>query len=107
MAPVVIGAVGALTSKLGKWLQQIPGITSEISVQRIATLGTATMLHSTLRLPGLWYRTQVLRSNTSVGIIYIFYIHSFFEYSFMKYFEDLNIEIDKNAHHYSSKSSKD
>ena len=29
---VMIGALGAVTPKLGEWLQQIPGITPEISV---------------------------------------------------------------------------
>ncbi|KAF7643082.1 hypothetical protein LDENG_00244990 [Lucifuga dentata] len=51
---VVIGALGAVTPKLGEWLQQIPGTTSEISVQKSAVLGTAKMLHRTLKLPGLW-----------------------------------------------------
>lgn len=30
--PGVIGALSAVTSKLGEWLQQIPGTTSETSV---------------------------------------------------------------------------
>ncbi len=33
VVPVVIGALGAVTPKLGEWLQQIPGKTSEVSVQ--------------------------------------------------------------------------
>uniref|UniRef100_A0A3P9D2Q4 Histone H4 n=1 Tax=Maylandia zebra TaxID=106582 RepID=A0A3P9D2Q4_9CICH len=45
---------GAVTPKLGEWLQQIPGITSEISVQKSAVLGTAEILRRTLKLPGLW-----------------------------------------------------
>ena len=52
--PVVIGALGAVTPKLGEWLQQIPGRTSEISVQKSALLGTAKILRRTLKLPGLW-----------------------------------------------------
>lgn len=31
---VVIGARGTVTPKLGEWLQQIPGMTCEISVQK-------------------------------------------------------------------------
>ncbi|XP_076744288.1 uncharacterized protein LOC143420307 [Maylandia zebra] len=54
VVPVVIGALGAVTPKLGEWLQQIPGITSEISVQKSAVLGTAKILRRTLKLPGLW-----------------------------------------------------
>ena len=54
MVPVVIGALGAVTPKLREWLQQIPGRTSEISVQKSALLGTAKILRRTLKLPGLW-----------------------------------------------------
>ncbi|CAI5636064.1 unnamed protein product [Oreochromis niloticus] len=54
VVPVVIGALGAVTPKLGEWLQQIPGTTSEISVQKSAVLGTAKILRRTLKLPGLW-----------------------------------------------------
>ena len=53
MVPIVIGALGAVTSKLGEWLQQIRGITTEISVQKSIVLGTAKFLHRTLRLPDL------------------------------------------------------
>lgn len=34
VVPVVIGAVVAVMPKLEEWLQQIPGITSEIYVQK-------------------------------------------------------------------------
>ena len=54
VVPVVIGPLGAVTHKLGEWLQQIPGTTSEVSVQKSAVLGTAKILHRTLKLPGLW-----------------------------------------------------
>ncbi|TWW57300.1 hypothetical protein D4764_07G0000190, partial [Takifugu flavidus] len=54
VVPVVIGTLGAVTPNLSRWLQQIPGTTSEISVQKSAVLGTAKVLHRTLRLPGLW-----------------------------------------------------
>ena len=54
VVPVVIGTLGAATPKLGGWLQQIPGTTSEISFQRFALLGAAKILRRTLRLPGLW-----------------------------------------------------
>ncbi len=54
VVPVVIGALGAVTPKLGEWLQQIPGKTSEVSVQKSAVLGTAKILRRTLKLPGLW-----------------------------------------------------
>ena len=44
VVPVVVGALGAVTPKLGEWLQQIPGTTSETSVQKSAVLGTAKTL---------------------------------------------------------------
>ncbi|XP_024121103.1 uncharacterized protein LOC112142083 [Oryzias melastigma] len=44
VVPVVIGALGAVTSKLEEWLQQIPGKTSDISVQKRAELGAAKIL---------------------------------------------------------------
>ena len=56
VVPVVIGALGAVTHKLGEWLQQIPGTTSEVSVQKSTVLGTAKILHRTLKLPGLLER---------------------------------------------------
>jgi len=40
-----------VTPKLGEWLQQIPG-TSVISAQKSAVLGTAKILHSTLKHTG-------------------------------------------------------
>ena len=46
VVPVVNGQLGAVTSKLGKWLQQIPGTTLEISVQKSTVLGTAKMSFS-------------------------------------------------------------
>ena len=54
VVPVVVGALGAVTPKLEEWLQQIPGNTSDISVQKSAVLGTAKILRRTLKLPGLW-----------------------------------------------------
>ncbi|TWW59309.1 hypothetical protein D4764_06G0008390 [Takifugu flavidus] len=54
VVPVVIGALGAVTPNLSRWLQQIPGTTPEISVQTSAVLGTAKILRRTLRLPSLW-----------------------------------------------------
>ena len=54
MVPIVIRALGAVTPKLDWWLQQIPGTTSEISVQKSAILGAAKILCRTLRFPGLW-----------------------------------------------------
>ncbi|TWW65014.1 hypothetical protein D4764_22G0006610 [Takifugu flavidus] len=54
VVPVVIGTLGAVTPNLSRWLQQIAGTTSEISVQKSAVLGTAKILWRTLRLPGLW-----------------------------------------------------
>ncbi|KAF7654704.1 hypothetical protein LDENG_00066000, partial [Lucifuga dentata] len=41
VVPVVTGALRAVTPKLGEWLQEIPGTTSEVSVQKSAVLGTA------------------------------------------------------------------
>ncbi|CAK6975403.1 hypothetical protein D4764_15G0008790, partial [Scomber scombrus] len=50
VVPVVIGALGAMTHKLEEWLQQTPGTTSEVSVQKSAVLGTAKILRTTLKL---------------------------------------------------------
>lgn len=44
VAPVVLGALSAMISKLGEWLQQIPGMTSEIFVQKSTVLGTPKIL---------------------------------------------------------------
>lgn len=49
---VGIGALSAVTPKLGEWLLQIPGTTSEISVQKRPVLGTAKLLCRTLSLSG-------------------------------------------------------
>ena len=57
VVPVVVGALGAVTPKLGEWLQQIPGTTTEASVQKSAVLGTAKILHRTLKLSGVCWRT--------------------------------------------------
>lgn len=46
---VAIGTLGAVIPKLGEWIQQIPGTTSEISVQKRAILGAAKILRRTLR----------------------------------------------------------
>ncbi|TWW72943.1 hypothetical protein D4764_15G0003370 [Takifugu flavidus] len=54
VVPVVIGTLVAVTPKLSRWLQQIPGTTSEISIQKSAVRGTAKILRRSLRLPGLW-----------------------------------------------------
>ncbi|XP_078022977.1 uncharacterized protein LOC144462717 [Epinephelus lanceolatus] len=54
VVPVVVGALRAMTPRLGEWLRQIPGITSEASVQKCEVLGTAKILCRTLKLPGLW-----------------------------------------------------
>ena len=55
VVPVVIGALGAVTPKLEEWLQQIPGTTSELSVQKSAVLKTAKILRRTLKLPDLFF----------------------------------------------------
>ena len=54
VVPVVIGALGAVTAKREERLQQTPGTTSELSVQKSAVPGTAKILPTTLQLPGLW-----------------------------------------------------
>ncbi|XP_078017068.1 uncharacterized protein LOC144458442 [Epinephelus lanceolatus] len=54
VVPVVVGALGAVTPKLGEWLWQIPGTTSEASVQKCAVLETAKILCRILKLRGLW-----------------------------------------------------
>lgn len=51
-----IGAFGAVTLYLGEWLQQTPGMTSELSIQKALVLGTVTILCRALNLLGLWYR---------------------------------------------------
>ena len=52
VVPVVIGALKAVTTKVGEWLRQIPGITSAISVHKSTILGTVKILRRTLRLSG-------------------------------------------------------
>lgn len=44
--PVVIRAQGAVTDKLGEWLQKISRATSEVSVQKSATIEAAESLNS-------------------------------------------------------------
>lgn len=51
--PTVIGARGAMTPILEKWLQQIHTEISDIFVQKSTVLGTARLLHRTLKLLGL------------------------------------------------------
>ena len=41
---MVIGDLRAVTPEMGEWLQQIPGITSEIIVEKSTILGTAEIL---------------------------------------------------------------
>ena len=53
VVPIVFGALGAVTLKLGGWLEQVPGTIHEISIHKIPLLGTGKILHRTLRLPGL------------------------------------------------------
>lgn len=53
---VPVGAVGAITPKLKERLQQIPGTTSELTVQKRALLETGKNLHITLKLPGPCWR---------------------------------------------------
>ena len=50
VVPVVIGALGAVTPKLGEWLKQISEITLETTVQRSKIVGKAKVLCRTLRL---------------------------------------------------------
>ena len=54
VVPVVIGALGPVTPRLEEWLQQIPGTTSELSVQKSAVLRITKILRRTHKLPGLW-----------------------------------------------------
>lgn len=53
VVPSVIGALDVDTHKLEEWCQQIPGTTTENSVQRCAISGTAKILNKTLKVPGL------------------------------------------------------
>ena len=52
--PVVVGALGALTSTHEQWLSEIPGEQDSNIIQKSALLGTAKILRRTLKLPGLW-----------------------------------------------------
>lgn len=52
MVLVVTGALRTATPKLGEWHQQIPGATTEISVQKSAVIGTAQILCRTLKVQG-------------------------------------------------------
>ena len=53
VGPVRIGVLWAVTSELGEWLHQIPGITPEISDQWSTILKTNKILLRTLGLQGL------------------------------------------------------
>uniref|UniRef100_A0A3Q0S451 Immunoglobulin V-set domain-containing protein n=1 Tax=Amphilophus citrinellus TaxID=61819 RepID=A0A3Q0S451_AMPCI len=80
VVPVVIGTLGAVTPKLGERLQQIPGTTSEISVQKSAILGTAKILRRTLTLPGLCIIMIVEWSRADLGLTYVLlYRHEQFD----------------------------
>ena len=50
LVSVVIGEPGPVIPKLGERLQQIPGITLDITVQKRAIPGITKILHRTLRL---------------------------------------------------------
>lgn len=56
--PWKAGEVPAVTGALGAVAQQIPGETSDVSVQKSTVLGTAATLRRTLNLPGLQWRTR-------------------------------------------------
>lgn len=51
VVPMMIRVLGAVTHKLGEWLQQTPGTTSEVSVQRSPILQTAKILRRAHRGP--------------------------------------------------------
>ncbi|KAF7670308.1 hypothetical protein LDENG_00271880, partial [Lucifuga dentata] len=51
VVPVIIVALGAVTPKLGEWVQENPGTTFEVSVQKSAVLGTEP---SNSQAFGLW-----------------------------------------------------
>uniref|UniRef100_A0A3B3HDB2 HAT C-terminal dimerisation domain-containing protein n=1 Tax=Oryzias latipes TaxID=8090 RepID=A0A3B3HDB2_ORYLA len=68
VVPVVIGALGAVTPKLEEWLQQIPGKTSDLLVQKSAVLGTAKILRRTLKLPGLCRETRHQREKSTAKV---------------------------------------
>ena len=51
--PLVIGALGGVTPKLGEWFKQVLATASEIAVKS-AILGTAKILRRTLKPRGLW-----------------------------------------------------
>uniref|UniRef100_A0A3B3HV01 Gypsy retrotransposon integrase-like protein 1 n=1 Tax=Oryzias latipes TaxID=8090 RepID=A0A3B3HV01_ORYLA len=96
------GACGAVTPKLEEWLQQIPGKTSDLSVQKSAVLGTAKILRRTLKLLGLWKRTRACVSNhpwrqssTSGCIDYNLFQTAFF--SLLPIHNNLNKELLRNA----------
>ena len=72
VVPVVIGALVAVTPKLGEWLQQIPGRTSEISVQKSGILGTAKIMHRTLKLKEAQHRPKGGARREFYSYIYIY-----------------------------------
>ncbi|GAA6104550.1 uncharacterized protein LOC106513546 [Tachysurus ichikawai] len=55
VVPVVIRAL--CDPQLGEWLQQIPGVACDVSVQKSAVRGTTKILCRTLKFTGLWKGT--------------------------------------------------
>ncbi len=54
VVPVVVGALGAVTPVLQKWLKEIPGEHAYRNLQKSALIGTAKILRRTLNLKGHW-----------------------------------------------------
>uniref|UniRef100_A0A3P9CNU3 GOLD domain-containing protein n=1 Tax=Maylandia zebra TaxID=106582 RepID=A0A3P9CNU3_9CICH len=66
VVPVVIGALGAVTPKLGEWLQQIPGTTSEISSVTISRV-SSEQLDFEILFPGCVLRWQFASDGGDIG----------------------------------------
>ena len=73
VVPLVLIALGAVTPKLGEWLQQIPGITSEISVQKSAILGTQDpQVQGLLLRTWTWMRHNITHREGDWGISFMY-----------------------------------
>ena len=62
VVPRVIGAHGAVTHKLGDWLQQIPGITPDTSVQKSTILDPIDHVYTKSFLNSISYKLGSLNA---------------------------------------------
>ena len=54
VAPMVVGALGAVIPKHTQWLAQIPGKVDASGLQKCVLLGTGEILRRFLKLSGFW-----------------------------------------------------